>query len=171
MCLGRYPAIREELNSRGWVENTEVEEDVVPKASFHLLYATKSKAAFEMELSDNQLINHFEGAKALTTKVGLVHSIKSLTIAKAFDVDSFFPQSYDLTCAKTSEEVKEFKEDFNFCQVIAFLKSVLKNGQASLEKQHDRCLFALHFCNLKLEAFSPNILEKKKLDNFRPLTD
>jgi len=71
--------IREELNARGWVENTEFEEDVVPKAAFHLLYAVKSKAAFEMELSDNQLINHFEGAKALTTKVGLVHSIKSLS--------------------------------------------------------------------------------------------
>jgi len=168
MCQGRYPAVRAELNSRGWVENLEHEKDVVPIPAFNLYFSVASKSAFEMELSDNQYINHFEGTRALTTKVGLVHIIKSLSRQHALDGDSFFPQCYDLT---NGAELNEFKEDFNFCQVVAFLKSALQNGQASLEERFNSCLFALHFCKVRLEAFSPAILSAKSLDYFKPMTE
>ena len=71
-------------------------------------------------------MNHFEGTKALTTKVGLTHNMRNLVINKKFemrDMDAFFPWSYDLSDLE-GEEFKDFKEDFKFCQVMGFMKQV-----------------------------------------------
>jgi hypothetical protein len=66
--------------------------------------------------------------------------------------------------------VKEFKEDFNFCQVISFIKNVLFNGSNSLKKQFDRCLLAIYFLQRKLRAFTREILDTD-ISEFKLLSD
>ena len=58
-------------------------------------------------------MNHFEGTKTLTTKVGLTHSMKNLVWQHDIDINEVFPQSYDLTDFE-SEEFKEFLYEMKF---------------------------------------------------------
>lgn len=87
------------------------------------MYATKSKDCFRIPnlVPHLQHLNHFEGTKSLTTKVGLTHNMKNLIWKHTIDIDMTFPQSYDLSDLK-GDEVKDWKEDFKYCQVISFLK-------------------------------------------------
>ena len=61
--------------------------------AFHLLYSTKGKDCFRIPnlSSRRQHLNHFEGTKGLTTKVGLTHNMKNLVWKHSLDIDSFFP--------------------------------------------------------------------------------
>lgn len=58
-------------------------------------------------------MNHFEGTKTLTTKVGLTHSMKNLVWQHDIDINEVFPQSYDLTDFE-SEEFKDFLYEMKF---------------------------------------------------------
>ena len=71
-------------------------------------------------------MNHFEGTKALTTKVGLTHNMKNLVFKKSIEGDAFFPQSFDLSDLE-GDEMRDFKEDFKFCQTVAFLKGIISS--------------------------------------------
>jgi len=56
------------------------------------MYTTKSKDCFRIDnLALSQHINHFEGTKALTTKVGLTHNMKNLIWKHTVDIDASFP--------------------------------------------------------------------------------
>ena len=57
------------------------------------MYTTKSKDIFRLANLSQQLqhVNHFEGTKALTTKVGLTHNMKNLVWKHAIDIDASFP--------------------------------------------------------------------------------
>jgi hypothetical protein len=57
------------------------------------MYATKSKDIFRLPnlVPHLQHVNHFEGTKGLTTKVGLTHNMKNLLWQHNTDVDKFFP--------------------------------------------------------------------------------
>lgn len=93
MVVGLYPDIRNELNRRGWVEHVKPPEgEKFNTIAFHLMYTTKSKDCFTLPyLAPFQHVNHFEGAKALTTKVGLTHNMKNLIWKQTIDVDASFP--------------------------------------------------------------------------------
>jgi len=124
VILGHYDDMRQELLRRGgWVEhefsdNKHNNHDSAAKFksnAFHYLYTTKGKDCFRIpNMSEKQHVNHFEGTKALTTKVGLTHNIKNLVWKHSIDIDSFFPQSYDLSDLK-GDEMKDFMEDFRYC--------------------------------------------------------
>jgi hypothetical protein len=77
--------------------------------AWHFLYATKSRDAFNVPLLEWQYVNHIGGAKAITTKVGLTHSMKSLIWQCDRDINQTFPSSFDLSDL-TSEEVLNFKD-------------------------------------------------------------
>lgn len=95
--IGHYDDMRQEFLKRGWVEH-EHDKTVNEKFksnAFHYLYTTKAKDIFRISnLAASQHINHFEGTKALTTKVGLTHNMKNLIWRNdeaALDIDAFFP--------------------------------------------------------------------------------
>ena len=127
VILGHYDDMRQELINRGgWVEHEfsvnkhnhlgdKNMSDKFKDNAFHYLYTTKGKDCFRIpNMSVKQHVNHFEGTKALTTKVGLTHNIKNLVWKHSIDIDSFFPQSYDLSDLK-GDEMKDFMEDFRYC--------------------------------------------------------
>lgn len=105
--------MRAALTAKGWVENCiESFEDLKNSNdyrvhAFHFLYTTKSRDASRWQTASFQQINHFEGTKSLTTKVGLTHVMKNLVWQYQMDIDDVFPQSYDLT-DPASDEFKDF---------------------------------------------------------------
>lgn len=126
--LGQYKDMRDAFSQKhGWIENP-IENFENPNDyrchAFHFLYTTKSKDAFKFQTASWQQVNHFEGTKTLTTKVGLTHSMKNLVWHHDMDINEVFPQSYDLTDFN-SEEFKDFLSELRFGQMVATLKSTL----------------------------------------------
>ena len=126
--LGQYKDMRDAFSQKhGWIENP-IENFENPTDyrchAFHFLYTTKSKDAFKFQTASWQQLNHFEGTKTLTTKVGLTHSMKNLVWHHDMDINEVFPQSYDLTDFN-SEEFKDFLSELRFGQMVATLKSTL----------------------------------------------
>jgi len=80
--LGQYQDLRDAMAKKpGWVENPIENFDDTSDYrvhAFHFLYTTKSRDAFRFQTAWFQQVNHFEGTKALTTKVGLTHNMKNL---------------------------------------------------------------------------------------------
>jgi hypothetical protein len=100
VVIGHYDGVRQELLRRGWVEHTHSAtgathgSDKFKSNAFEFLYTTKAKDCFRIaNLAASQHLNHFEGTKALTTKVGLTHNMKNLVWDKNgnLDIDAFFP--------------------------------------------------------------------------------
>ena len=127
-------------------------------------------------MAQSQHINHFEGTKALTTKVGLTHNMKNLIWRhhNALDIDAFFPQSYDLSDLK-GDEIKDFQEDFRYCQTIGFLKTAVDFNKATLAKNLDKVMIALSICERRIALNSDEIFTNKDLqtntDYFKCISD
>ena len=117
-----------------WVENSidnlDNPNDYRTHA-FHFAYTTKSRDVFKNATASFQLLNHFEGTKTLTTKVGLTHSMKNLVWQHDIDINEVFPQSYDLTDFE-SEEFKDFLFEMKFGQLVACLKSAMNMNEKNL---------------------------------------
>eukprot|EP00347_Sterkiella_histriomuscorum_P020315 403338280 len=156
---GHYDDVRQELLRRGWVEHVRQADEKFNSLAFHFLYATKSKDIFRIHnISSIQHTNHFEGAKSLTTKVGLTHNMKNLVLKHNIDIDSSFPQSFDLSDL-TGDEVKDWKEDFKYCQVISYLKQAINFNKQSLAKNIDKIVIAISICEQRLKANNDSIFQ------------
>lgn len=114
VILGHYDNFRQEMLRRGWVEHqhectgAKTDANKFKSNAFQFMYTTKAKDVFRIpNLAPSQHINHFEGTKNLTTKVGLTHNMKNLVWKHSTDIDAYFPQSYDLSDLK-GDEVKDF---------------------------------------------------------------
>jgi len=87
IITGGYKTIREGLIKRGWVENKD------PKSPcFDLKWTLRARDLDHPNLQSHQIVNHFCKSAAITTKVGLCHSLKNLIWFNNVDVDSFYPQ-------------------------------------------------------------------------------
>ncbi len=179
--IGHYDDMRQEFLRRGWVEHEHDKNGVNDKFksnAFHYLYTTKSKDIFRIpNLALSQYVNHFEGTKALTTKVGLTHNMKNLIWRhqdSGLDIDAFFPQSYDLSDLK-GDEVKDFQEDYRYCQVIGFLKTAVDFNKAMIAKNLDKIMIALSICERRIALNSDEIFTSKELqtnaDYFKCISD
>jgi hypothetical protein len=112
-----------------------VENDWKPKfeghkfnnTCWHFLYTTKSRDAFNVPLLEWQYVNHIGGAKALTTKVGLTHSMNNLIWQHDRDISLTFPCSYDLSDLD-SEDAINFKQNAKFNQVLSLLITNKQKG-------------------------------------------
>ena len=89
---GNYPYLRIAFQKRGWQQNKD------PKTPlFNFKWALKGKDIDYESLNGSQIVNHFEKNAAITTKIGLCHSLKNLIFFQSTDIDDFFPKSYDLS--------------------------------------------------------------------------
>jgi hypothetical protein len=73
--------MRQAMLDRGWVENdweAKGEKDKFVSQAWDFFYPIKARDAFRIPIGPEQYINHIQGSKALTTKVGLTHSMKNL---------------------------------------------------------------------------------------------
>lgn len=70
---GKYPDLRNALEERGWVENTD------KKSTFYdLKWTTKISDLNFAIIKPNQIINHFDNNACLTSKYGLIKSLRSV---------------------------------------------------------------------------------------------
>jgi tubulin monoglycylase TTLL3/8 len=83
--------LREYLLENGWIENADPDSHY-----FDLKYTVKKAEIDYVNLLDNQIINHYQNNKALTSKYGLCLNLRN-RIAEEVDIDSFFPRCFDIT--------------------------------------------------------------------------
>ena len=105
------------MDSKKYIENDwkpKFEGHKFNNVAWHFLYSTKSKDVFGIPLEDWQYVNHIGGAKALTVKIGLTHSMNNLIWQYDRDISNTFPASFDLSDI-ASDEVRNFMEDAKFC--------------------------------------------------------
>lgn len=117
---GWYPVIRDELEKRGWVLNPDRTSPY-----FDLKWTLKSDDLRLGKLEKWQYVNHFFQNAAITTKVGLLHSLRSAIWHQSVDIDAFFPRAYDLNDAK---DMDTFIQDFRSGVAEGLLKQLARWG-------------------------------------------
>lgn len=118
IVTGCYPVIREELEKRGWYWNQDRYSPF-----FDLKWALKSddlKTGGKLE--KHQYVNHFAQNTAMTTKVGLLHSLRRATEVQSFDCDTIFPRAYDLN---EPSNMDAFVQDFRLGVAEGLLKQLV----------------------------------------------
>jgi len=124
ICTGGYPDIKRALKKRGWVENKDASSPC-----FDLKWVLKSKDIDHNTLSDTQLVNHFNKAAAITTKVGLCHNLKNLIWFNNVDIDTFYPRCFDLAM---QEDLDDFVQEFKAVKAEAYVKVFVKEMRATM---------------------------------------
>ena len=114
-------------------------------------------------MARNQLVNHIKGGQLLSTKVGLTHSMKNLVWHHNFDIGTIFPQSFDISDAD-SAETQDFREDFKFGQVVAFLKTAVSAKDAFLKKNMMKAIICVSIAERRIFILSGQLLEQLKRD-------
>jgi len=112
--------LKKSLRKRGWVENKDH-----ASPCFDLKWTLKSKDINHNELKNDQLVNHFPKAQAITTKVGLMHNLKNLIWFNNIDIETFYPRCYDLSLP---EECDDFEQEYMAvkaeCHVNRFVREL-----------------------------------------------
>ncbi|KAG7391969.1 Protein monoglycylase ttll8 [Phytophthora pseudosyringae] len=120
-CMtGWYPVIREELEKRGWFYN---QERVSPYFDFKWSLKSDELRAFKLE--KHQYVNHFAQNAAITTKVGLLHNLRSAVWHQSVDIDAMFPRAYDLN---DPMDMDNFIQDFRYGVAEGLLKQLARRG-------------------------------------------
>lgn len=94
-------------------------------------------------MQDNQLCNHFDKSANITTKVGLCHNLRSLVWFNSVDIDSFYPQCFDVS---ESADLQDFITEFKILKA----ECVLKQYQSNLNVPEERVRIALKVSKRRL---------------------
>jgi len=116
---GWYPCVKDELLERGWFFNDDRE------SPFFDLKWTLRSTDVKNNIQPNQLTNHFLKNTAITTKIGILKSLRNLTWFASETEDSIFPRGYDL---KHPLELGIFMDDYRCLKAESLLKLVLVKG-------------------------------------------
>lgn len=77
-------------------------------------------------LLDSQIVNHYEGNCALTSKFGLAHTLKSLIFHENINCHEFYPRCFDLF---DKTEFNDFLEDYKITEAESILKKFIRENQ------------------------------------------
>ena len=121
---GWYPCVKEALLSRGWFFNPDRESFF-----FDLKWTLKSKELKQEQLQPWQLTNHILKNTAITTKVGLLKSLRELSWLAPVNPDAIYPRSYDLN---SNTDMQSFLDDYRCTAAQGMLKEVV----AACRKEH-----------------------------------
>eukprot|EP00892_Ulva_mutabilis_P008450 jgi/Ulvmu1/5978/UM026_0102.1 len=143
---GGYPFIRQALLERGWHENKDVDSDF-----FDYKWTLKTKHVHPYRLHDCQYVNHFcKSFACLTTKVGLLASLKDVHWHAAEPALAFHPRAYNLSL---NADFAAFDLDFKWTAAASLLRMLLRHGgfhRAAV--LHERCArVALRVCHARLD--------------------
>jgi tubulin monoglycylase TTLL3/8 len=128
---GWYPCVKQALLDRGWYFNPDSASPY-----FDLKWTLRSIDVCQDSLQSWQLTNHFLKNVAITTKIGLLKSLKSLTWLADASIDDVIPRGFDLS---NPQETQAFIDDFRLQQAEVLLKSVYFKV-TGLEKPADSIL-------------------------------
>ncbi len=104
-CIsGGHPHFRKALLERGWGANKDNHS-----LMFDLKWAQKGKDIDQANLNHFQIVNHFQHTGALTTKIGLCHSLRYVHHYVASDPDAFYPKAFSMN---EDEDREYFRTEF-----------------------------------------------------------
>ena len=92
IIIGKYRDLKNALLERGWVENEDKHS-----ALYDLKWTTKVSDVNFDSLRPHQFVNHFNNNACLTSKYGLIKSLRSIMLSENIDIDRFFPKCFDMT--------------------------------------------------------------------------
>lgn len=114
IIIGGYRDFRAALTERGWVENPDSFSPY-----FDFKWCSKVRDIDYTNLSDNQIVNHFEKNSIITTKCGLAKQLKNIKWYQKVSGDDFYPVCY---CLNEDYGIEEFREDFRQYKAASILK-------------------------------------------------
>lgn len=123
IVTGGYGYLKKTLRKRGWIENKNPESPC-----FDFKWTLRSKDINHNALTNNQIVNHFPKAQAITTKVGLMHNLKNLIWFNNIDIETFYPRCYDLSL---TEEQEDFEQEFKAIKAECLVKRFVRELQES----------------------------------------
>jgi tubulin monoglycylase TTLL3/8 len=116
VMTGWYPCVKQALLDRGWFFNND---PTSPHCD--LKWTLRSIDISQETLLPWQLTNHFLKNVAITTKVGLLKSLKSCVWLADVNVNDIIPRGYDLS---NPQEAQAFIDDFRFQKAESILKMI-----------------------------------------------
>ena len=120
VMTGWYPCVKQALLDRGWYFNPD---PTSPHAD--LKWTLRSMDVAQDTLLPWQLTNHFLKNVAITTKVGLLKSLRSLVWLADVTSNDILPRGYDLN---NPQETQAFIDDFRCQEAESILKRVYKKA-------------------------------------------
>lgn len=125
-----YNSIKNALLKRNWVENPNNES-----SCFHLKYTLKTKDLNYDSQYDYQIVNHFSRANNITTKVGIMNTLKNSTWFCSQDHDEWFPRCYDSSC---DQSYGEFVIYYKQLRTEAYIKQFIGYcSESNLNRESD----------------------------------
>ena len=115
---GSCPDLKACMESRGWHLNPSPSS-----ALFDLRWTLQEADSDILTLQPGQINNHFPQNHVLTTKVGLLKSLRGLRWSADCDEETFFPRAYDLSDPAQKED---WIDDFKFCATTSVIELVSK---------------------------------------------
>ncbi|KAL8432761.1 hypothetical protein ACSSS7_004385 [Eimeria intestinalis] len=107
------------LKAWGWAANQDLSSQF-----FDLKWRLRASKREYRELKPQQLLNHFEGNEALTTKGGLTRSLQQLNVSERVCTEAFYPRAYDLGVLS---DCTAFLLDCCRCEALQVLLVYLKH--------------------------------------------
>lgn len=116
ICNGGYPDFKDALLKRGWFQNMD-------KDSRH--FDLKWGMAGDIDhnrLKPNQIVNHFDRCRDLTTKIGLSLNLRNSIWHSGVDQEEYYPRAYDLS---DPGERADFVLSFKFTKAESVLRQFI----------------------------------------------
>ncbi|CBZ50659.1 putative tubulin-tyrosine ligase family protein [Neospora caninum Liverpool] len=114
------------LQKRGWMMNR-----LVNTHFFDLKWKISDVDEDYRCLRREQLFNHFQNNRVMTTKAGLSRSFRLLAVEEQVRTEAFFPRCYDLS---TLDDCMDFLVDYSRCEAVTVLMHYLRCCQAPKEE-------------------------------------
>lgn len=113
---GSCPDLKGCMDARGWQLNPSA-----TSALFDLRWTLQEADSDILTLQPGQINNHFPQNHILTTKVGLLKSLRDLRWSADCDEETFFPRAYDLSDPAQKDD---WIDDFKFCATASVIELV-----------------------------------------------
>lgn len=113
---GSCPDLKGCMDARGWHLNPSPSSPL-----FDLRWTLQEADSDILTLQPGQINNHFPQNHLLTTKVGLLKSLRGLRWSADCDEEMFFPRAYDLSDPAQKED---WIDDFKFCATASVIELV-----------------------------------------------
>ncbi len=110
---------------RGWFFNQDRDS-----SNFDLKFSLAASDIDFNALNEDQMTNHFKCSTCLTTKVGLLHTLRNCHFFGNHhsDMYDFFPRSYSLSYP---QDLQGFLDDYFCLQAVASLQKLLEKYQVN----------------------------------------